>query len=91
MKCYKTLFTKDGLIGNIGNYVLLFIILLFMISLILFYKCGYYLLEEKIKAIYSIKLSEKENENINIKETIVLDNKNCKKNKKNKKKQNQIK
>ena len=79
MKCYKTLFTKDGLIGNIGNYVLLFVILLFMISLILFYKCGYNLLEDKMKKIYSIKLSEKENENINIKETIVLDNKNCRK------------
>ena len=58
MKCYYTLFTKNGLIKNIGSYILLFTILLFMISLILFYKCGYPLLEEDIKEVI-----EQKNEN----------------------------
>ena len=53
MKCYQTLFSKDGLITNIGNYILLFIIIVHMISIVLFYKCGYYILENKIKEIIS--------------------------------------
>ena len=51
MKCYYTLFTKDGLLKNIGSYILLFTIVLFIISGILFYKCGYFTLEEDIKEI----------------------------------------
>ena len=46
MKCYYTLFTKNGFIKNIGSYILLFTILLFVISVLLFYKCGYPLLED---------------------------------------------
>ena len=53
MKCYQTLFSKDGLLTNIGSYILLFIIIVHMISTILFYKCGYYILENKIKYIIS--------------------------------------
>mgnify|MGYP002624060022 CR=1 FL=1 len=53
MKCYETLFSKDGLLTNIGNYILLFIIFLHMVSIILFYKFGYYILENKIKNIIS--------------------------------------
>ena len=88
MKCYKTLFSKNGLIRNIGSYVLLFIILLFLISIILFYKCGYISLEDKIKVIYNSKIRNKKEKNIEIKETIdVKDNKN-KKNKKKKKGKN---
>ena len=78
MKCYRTLFTKDGLIGNIGNYILLSVILLFMISSILFYKCGYNLLEDKIKEICSSKSNIKQNKNINIKETSGMEKKYCK-------------
>ena len=55
MKCYYTLFTKNGLLGNIGSYILLFTILLFMISSILFYKCGYNLLEDEIRDIIDTK------------------------------------
>ena len=51
MKCYYTLFTKDGIVKNIGNYILLFIILSFIISGILYYKCRHPLLEEDIKEI----------------------------------------
>ena len=53
MKCYETLFSKDGLLTNIGSYILLFIIFVHMLSIILFYKCGYYILESKIKNIIS--------------------------------------
>ena len=68
MKCYQTLFSKDGLIKNIGNYIMLFIVLLIMSSSILFYKCGYYFLEEKINEIINKK--EKINNKISKCETI---------------------
>ena len=68
MKCYQTLFSKNGLIKNIGNYIMLFIVLLIMTSSILFYKCGYYLLEEKINEIINRK--EKVNNKISKCETI---------------------
>jgi len=58
MKCYETLFKKDGLLTNIGSYILIFIIIAHMISSILFYKFGYYILENKIKDIIS-KLHKK--------------------------------
>ena len=81
MKCYYTLFTKNGLIKNIGSYILLFTILLFLISLILFYKCGYPLLENDIREIMNSK--EKNNYNLeNINETINTNEKDKKKNEK---------
>ena len=51
MKCINTLFTKDGIVRNIGNYILAFIIILFTVCTILFYKCGYHLLESDIQEI----------------------------------------
>jgi len=53
MKCYETLFSKDGLLTNIGSYILLFIVIVHMLSIIIFYKCGLYILENKIKDIIS--------------------------------------
>ena len=41
IKCYNTLFSKEGLLTNIGNYILLFSIILCIITSIIFYKCGY--------------------------------------------------
>ena len=72
MKCYNTLFTKEGLATNIPSYILIFITLLFIISGILFYKCGYFSLEECIKKIIDIKEKtlKKDNNNTDIKETI---------------------
>ena len=61
MKCVYTLFTKEGLISNTGNYIFLFIILLFFISEILFMKCGYNLIENKINEVVEIR---KENNKI---------------------------
>ena len=61
MKCVYTLFTKEGLLSNIGSYILLFIILYFAVSSILFYKVGYPLIENDIQSILFEK--EKMNEN----------------------------
>ena len=57
IKCTKTLFTKDGLKNNISSYVLLFIIFYFLLSIVLFIKCGYPLLVMEINKI--IKSKEK--------------------------------
>ena len=51
MKCTKTLFSKDGLIINIGSYLLLFSFVFLIISVNLFYKCGYQLIENSIEEI----------------------------------------
>ena len=90
MKCVYTLFTKNGLIKNIGSYILLFTILLFLISMILFYKCGYNLLEDDIKEIIEIKNENNIKNNLDIKETIDIGNKE-KTNKKKKKMKNKRK
>ena len=64
MKCYKTLFTKEGLISNVGSYILLFTIFLFLLSAIIFIKCGFYILNEEINKILNyIKKKEKNNKN----------------------------
>ena len=52
MKCAYILFTKDGILYNIANYILKLFILLFLISSIVFYKGGYPLLEDDIKEIF---------------------------------------
>jgi hypothetical protein len=59
MKCIDTLFSKEGLLTNIGNYILLSIIIIFLISSIFFYKCGYFLIEKMIEEI--IKKRPKKN------------------------------
>ena len=91
MKCVYTLFSKNGLLKNIGSYILLFTIILFIISSILFYKCGYYLLEDDIKEIIEIKNQKNINNNYDIKETIDINYKEKKSNVYNKKKKSKIK
>ena len=71
MKCVYTLFTKEGLSKNIGSYILLFIIILFIILGILFYKIGFHLINENIKKI--LKLKEK-NEKIIISDKLKISN-----------------
>lgn len=51
MKCFYTLFSKEGISNNIGNYILLSIIVIYTILLILFYKVGYELLMAEINRI----------------------------------------
>ena len=64
MKCYNALFSKYGLLKNIGNYILLFIIIVFAISSVIFYKMGYNILDNEIKEIISSK--EKKEDKITI-------------------------
>jgi len=94
MKCYETLFSKDGLLTNIGSYILLFIIIVHMISIILFYKIGYYILENKMKDIISkMKKKPKLSNSNRIKKNEVYGDKSTKiknKNRKKKKKKSNI-
>ena len=64
MKCYNTLFSKFGLLKNIGNYLLIFIIVIFSLSSIYFYKVGYVILENEIKQILSMKEKAEEKNSI---------------------------
>ena len=41
MKCYEILFTKEGLISNIANYIMLSMILILLICVIIFIIKGY--------------------------------------------------
>ena len=61
MKCAHTLFTKEGLITNIGNYLLVFTFLFFLVSAIIFYKCGYAIIQNNITDILEFKKKKKKN------------------------------
>ena len=78
IKCFKVLFTKEGLKKNIGSYILLFIILINIIFLIIFIIKGY----KKLFNIIEIIVNKK---NKNIYEKKQKNNKKSK-NKKNKSK-----
>ena len=60
IKCFKNLFSKNGLKRNISSYILIFFIIQFIISTILFFKSGYYLLEDDID--YILQNKEESNE-----------------------------
>ena len=64
ISCFYTLFTKDGIYKNIGNYISIFFFIFFTASIILFYKCSYNLLEEKINEIRDKKYKNKNDNNI---------------------------
>ena len=84
MKCYYTLFTKEGLYKNIGSYILLFTIILLLISSIIFCNCGYHFLEHEIKEIIEFKeenIKENNNQKIDIKETMIINDKKITKSK----------
>ena len=51
MKCVDTLFSKDGLLKNIGSYLLLFTFLFYAVSLFIYYKCGYQMIQDIIEEI----------------------------------------
>ena len=70
MKCVHTLFSKEGLLSNIGNYLLLFSLIFFAGSAIIFYKCGYHYIEKDIDKLIALKsngiLNKKSNNKTNI-------------------------
>ena len=86
IKCFKTLFSKNGLKNNISSYIMIFFIIQFIISTIFFFKYGYYLLEEDINHILEIKEINERNindineiateGNLSYKNKIILKNKN---------------
>ena len=75
--CYKILFNENGIINNIGSYILLIIILINIISVFIFYIQQFPLIKQKIKEII---LAITEYEMINEKEQVKKDE--LKKNKK---------
>ena len=86
MKCFYTLFSKEGMSNNIGNFILLSIIVIFAILLILFYKVGYELLTTEINTI--IEEGQKIELNNNLKKDINNDNNIYNRNKAKKKERN---
>ena len=59
IKCTKSLFSKNGLTSNISSYVISISMIYFLISILLFIKCGYPLLVKQIKDIVQSKKSDK--------------------------------
>ena len=53
LKCYKKLLNKEGIINNIGFYLILSIILLRIINIFIFIINNFRLIKEKIKNIVS--------------------------------------
>ena len=85
IKCYKQLFTREGIINNIGSYIILAIIILFFLSLTIYFTKDYFylLIKEIIKSKrknipHGIKETEKGEE---INKPIKINKKNIKKNK----------
>ena len=68
LKCYKTLFKKEGLIFNIGNYIILSVIFFYLISSFIFFSKGYGILVDKINNILNFNFSK----NYNKKETKII-------------------
>ena len=64
VKCYYLLFRKDGLKKNIGSYILLLIIFLFIIDLFVFFFKGYKSLLNKIKKVLKDKINLKDIKNL---------------------------
>ena len=60
LKCSKVLFSKDGLIKNIGSYIILLIIILYIVLSIYFYMKGYILLYAQIDELLTSKILENE-------------------------------
>ena len=55
LKCYKILFSKSGLIYNIGSYIILIIFLFHVICIIIFYSSQFNKLKMKINILFSTK------------------------------------
>ena len=84
MKCIDQLFSKDGLLTNIVSYILIIITIFFCVSLIIFTKYGFYLIEQDIKKIISKRKRDisESNSIYNIYQTHTVNKKRKKKKKK---------
>ena len=63
MKCYKTLFTKEGLMKNFGSYILLFILFIQIISFFIFISKGYNVIYNLVNKLTKLTSEIKENKN----------------------------
>ncbi len=63
MKCYKTLFTKEGLMKNFGSYILLFILFIQIISFFIFISKGYNVIYNLVNNLTKLTSEIKENKN----------------------------
>ena len=73
IKCYKLFFSKEGLISNIGSYILLAVLFFFFVLSNLFYNKGFKEIKNKIYEFIKIKkanelnnINNNEGNNINI-------------------------
>ena len=78
IKCYKLIFTKNGLKSNIGSYILIIILFIFIISIFIFYFKDFNSLKLQINEIVKIKIDNNNNidKTNNIKEDKKRDSKN---------------
>ena len=65
-KCYKVILTKQGIINNIGNYIIFSFILVYIASAIYVYIKGYDLLLEDINNIIKFKLKESNKDSFSV-------------------------
>ena len=73
LKCYKKVFTKNGLFHNIGSYILLSIIFLYIVSLAYLIFSDYSSLKSDIKGFFNLMQDNKGQNDIEIKK---IENKN---------------
>ena len=86
LSCYKILFSKVGLIKNIGSYIIILILIIHIVSLFIFFLKNFNIIKNKIKEIaYSLqnydiikdnKKGKNKNNNKNILEIKHKNNKN---------------
>ena len=69
MKCYNLLFSKNGLIKNIGSYTIMLIIFINIFLAVLFYIKDYNILHNEIKKIIKNKKNNNEMNEATIKKT----------------------
>ena len=72
--CYHVLFSKNGLLYNVGSYILLVIIFIYLVALNTFVAEGYNKLNEHIKYFVSQKLSIRPKKENNNKNKLLYDN-----------------
>ena len=84
LKCYKLLFTKEGIINNIGFYIILVIIIIFSTTCFIFWSKHYKTFLENIKKILKIRNNIKKKIKDNTQKKNIIDIQNNNKNTDNK-------
>ena len=67
LKCYKSLFSQNGIIRNIGSYIIISIILFHIISIFIFYKYQFDEIKDKINDIILGKGNSNKSKNVETK------------------------